>query len=205
MKFIKNFKLFENKSIYDLNIEVTDAGPNNVDGGVQIDTITLSINNKDAYFELATTLDGTSHVTYQGGYNKEFEKHFQLIPDKRMSIYNIDKKIKESYLELISFIGGCAFNSEVGELTTIDGFDIEISDISHEGGKEFGHLFVLINNKEITLEIEQDATGYALDSTIYYSDEESEKIGVENGLNLDTEEAQDFFFNKYDSICNDNR
>jgi hypothetical protein len=205
MKFIKNFKLFENKSINDLNIKVIDAQADNNYGGVQIDEICLTVNNIDYYFELATTIGKDSYVKYLSSENDsdddDFVSHFKLEVETYMkSIYDKPKE-SDSYFELKDFISECAYDSNMeGEETEIDGFDIKITNISHNGGKEFGHLFVSINGNEFYLDMEQDATGPGLDSIVTYASDDDEKIGKENGLNLDDDETQSFFFHKYDTI-----
>ena len=138
MKHLKRFKLFENKSIQDLDIEVTDAGPNSGDGGVQVDDVTLCVNDDEYYeFELATTISHDSYITFKGGDDGEFAKHFGLVEDEMMKSEYGDEKPSESYLELKSFMAQLAYDSDMeGETTEIDGFEIKVESYSHRGGYE---------------------------------------------------------------------
>jgi hypothetical protein len=209
MKHLKRFRLFENKGIQDLDIEVTDAAPNGGDGGVQLDSLTLSVNGEEYYFELATTISNDSYITYKGGFvggEGDFETHFSLVEDKRMKSEFDNPKPNSSYLELKDFISQLAYDQiTIGDTTEIDGFEIEVVEYNHEGGYEFGYLNVLIGGDEITLNMKQDATGPGLDSEVTYDSDEDERIGKKHGLDLSSEDAQSFFFSEYDRICNEGR
>ena len=206
MKHLKKFKLFEG-SLNDLDIEVTDAGPNGGDGGVQIDDVTLCVNDSETYdFELATTISNDSYMTYKGGDNGEFVSHFGLVVDEMMKSEYEDEKPSQSYLELKSFMAQLAYDHDVeGSETDIDGFNIKVESYSHKGGYEFGYLCVRIGEDEFWLNMKQDATGngYSLESEVTYASDEDEEAGKRNGLELESDEAQDFFFSEYDRICNE--
>lgn len=96
-------------------------------------------------------------------------------------------------------------NFNGGDETEIDGFEIKISFFDHEGGYEFGYLDVEIEGDTFQLEMMQDATGVGLYSQVTYSSEEDEEIGKKHGLNLESDDAQDYFFRQYDRISNEGR
>ena len=193
-KKIKSFKVFENKSIYDLGIKVVDASANNNDGGVQIDDLTITVDGDSEFsFEIATTVGGDIYVTYEYGDGGDFTDHFELEDGEKLS----DSELKDFLRE----------NEEscVGNAAEIDGFEIEITDFSHRGGLEFGFLRATINGEEFQLDVEQDATGNGLDCKCSYFSKEDEEVGKRNGLDLESDEAQGFFFDNYDRICNEKR
>lgn len=208
MRHLKKFnRLFE--SIDTGEINVTGGGPNNNDGGVQIDLVTLEINGTEYHeFELASTIGGESYITYKGGDEGDFKSHFEFEDDKMMKKDIDNPKPSDSYLELFNFIAQLAYDSKdnaEGSEVDIDGFNIVVSDYSHSGGYEFGFLSVEVNDEEFYLDIKQDATGPGLDVSIDYRSDEDEEIATRNGIDIDDEEMQDFFYREYDRISNESR
>ena len=195
MKYINRFQDFSiNENKQDLSkFKCIDGGPNNNDGGVQIDSLIVSVNGDDQFFEVATTIGGDIYVEYQGGDGEEFRNHFELEDGTRLQ----DSELKEFLSQ----------NSPdcVGDSTEIDGFEIEIIDFSHEGGLEFGYLDIEVNGDTFQLEIKQDVTGMDLDSQVTYSSDEDGEIGRKHGLDLESDEAQGYFFDQYDKISMNNR
>jgi hypothetical protein len=207
MKHLKKF----NEGFDFSKIEVTNAGPNTNDGGVQIDLVTLLVNGEEYHeFELATTIGGDSYIDYVGGDEGEFSEAFDLVEGERMKSEYSDPKPSDSYLELFDFIASLSSDTNqnvctVGETIDIDGFEIEVTDFEHNGGYEFGFLDVCINGEEFQLEMKQDATGVGMDATVSYASDRDERIGKKNGINIDDPEMQNFFFTEYDRISNESR
>jgi hypothetical protein len=190
----KNFLLKENK-VHGFGIQVIDGGPNNIDGAVQIDLVNILVNGDEEYeFEIATNLIGDMYITHLSGVG-EFKNHLRLDDDEP----------SESYLELKDFLSVNDVDC-VGEKTDIDGFEIEILDFSHNGGKEFGYLNVIINDEEFLLDMEQDATGSKyMEYYFTFSNDEYEDKAKKMGFDLNTSEIQEFFYDWYDVISSEKR
>jgi len=208
-KYIKTFESFNgfksSNKISGFEIEVIDANPNNNDGGVQIDELTIMVNGDEEYsFEISTTIGDDVYVDYQNGDGGEFEEHFELESFERMKSEYDDPKPSDSYLDLKNFLGQSDPNC-IGDSIEIDGFEIEITDFSHKGGMEFGYLEVIINGIEFQIEMVQDATGLELYSKIYFQNDEDEKKAKEIGFDITTDEVQNYLFDEYDRICTDKR
>ena len=206
--FIKKFELFESNlfktikvKLSGCEVEVLDANPNNNDGGVQIDNLTITVNGDEEYnFEIASAISGDIYVDYESGDGGDFEEHFQLESFERMkSKYDVPKP-SDSYLELRNFLEQND-PSCVGDSTEIDGFEIEITDFSHKGGMEFGYLEITINGEEFQIEMVQDATGSGLHTKVYFQNDEDKKKAKSMGFNIDSDESQNHFFEEYDRIC----
>jgi hypothetical protein len=207
MKYLKLFESFNSKfrsyetEISGFKIEVEDAGPNNYDGGVQVDSVVITCNNNKYSFELHTPVggDGETHVKYLGSDDgdKEFITNFELIDNKYL---NNEDNLKQ--LQLIEFL---QVNSPdcIGDEVEIEGYDIEITDFNHDGGMEFGFIETTINGEKINFEMIQDATSgfdYNIDFGSNRDEEKAKKIGFEI-----TDEVREFLFDCYDSICAEKR
>ncbi len=205
IKYIKTFEHFQqNQKINGFDIEVLDANANNNDGGVQIDTITIMVNGDEEYvFEVGTAISGDIYVTYMDG-GGDFEEHFGLSEGEQMKSEHDSEKPNDSYLELRNFLS-VNDNSCIGDSTEIDGFEIEITDFSNEGGMEFGYLEVTINGEDFQLDMEQDATGSGLHTKASFQNEEDELKAKEMGFDIESDEVQGYLFDRYDRICNEHR
>jgi len=195
---------FQNQKVNGFDIRVLDANPNNNDGGVQIDTITIMVNSDKEYvFEVGTAISGDIYVTYIDG-GGDFEEHFGLSEGEPMkSEYNKEKP-NDSYLELRNFLS-VNDDSCIGDSTEIDGFEIEITDFSNKGGMEFGYLDVTINGKDFQLDMEQDATGSGLYTKVSFQNKEDKSKAKEMGFDIESDEVQGYLFDEYERICNQHR
>ena len=187
---MKYLKLFERFSTFEhdfgqFKIKVVDAGPNNYDGGIQVDSATITCDGKPVGGE------GEVHVKYLSGDDEEFVNHFGLEEDTF-----IDESELSEFLQVNS--PDC-----VGDETEIDGYEMEIADFNHDGGMELGTIETIINGEEIQFEMLQDATtgfGFSVDFLRNDDEEKAKKIGFEL-----TEELIEYLFNEYDRICAEKR
>jgi len=201
MKYLKLFEAFESSfrnykaEIDGFEIEIEDASPNNYDGGVQIDSATITCDSKDYYFELHTPIGGKGevHVKYLTSENgdSEFINQFGL---------EEDTFLEEN--ELYEFLQVNSPNC-VGDETEIDGYEIEITYFNHDGGMEFGFIDSIINGEEIQFEMKQDATS-GFDFEISFSTDEDEEKASKIGFEI-TDEIREYLFDCYDSICAEKR
>ena len=195
---MKYLKLFERFSTFEhdfgqFKIKVVDASPNNYDGGIQVDSATITCDGKEYYFELHTPVGGGGevHVKYLGGDDEEFINHFGLEEDTF-----IDESELSEFLQVNS--PDC-----VGYDTEIDGYEIEITDFNHDGGMELGTIETTINGEEIQFEMIQDATagfGFGVEFDSDEDEEKAKKIGFEL-----TDELREYLFMEYDRICAEKR
>jgi hypothetical protein len=195
---MKYLKLFERFSTFEhdfgqFKIEVVDANPNNYDGGIQVDSATITCDGKEYFFELHTPVGGLGevHVKYLGGDDEEFISHFGLEEDTF-----IDESELSEFLQVNS--PDC-----VGYDTEIDGYEMEITDFNHDGGMEIGTIETTINGEEIQFEMIQDATtgfGFGVEFDSDEDEEKANKIGFEL-----TDEIREYLFNEYDRICAEKR
>lgn len=188
-------------SVFD--IEVTDAGPNNYDGGVQVDNVTVTCDDVEYYFELSTPVggDGEVFIKYEGhdgdpDTEYEFIMHFELEEDITFGPDD-DKKGLEDFLQVND--PDCE-----GDSIELDGFELEITNFIHSGGKEFGWIRADIGDIEFQFDMEQDATSGSMDYELTFLTEEMEEKAKEIGLEL-TVEIQSYLFDRYDSICAEKR
>lgn len=195
---MKYLKLFERFSTFEhqfgeFKIEVIDASPNNYDGGIQVDSATITCDGKEYYFELHTPVGGLGevHAKYLGGDDDEFINHFGLEEDTF-----IDESELSEFLQVND--PNC-----VGDETEIDGYEIEITDFNHDGGMELGTIETIINGEEIQFEMIQDATaGFGFG--VEFDSDRDEKKAKEIGFEL-TDEVREYLFNEYDRICAEKR
>ena len=195
---MKYLKLFERFSTFEhqfgeFKIEVIDASPNNYDGGIQVDSATITCDGKEYYFELHTPVGGLGevHAKYLGGDDDEFINHFGLEEDTF-----IDESELSEFLQVND--PNC-----VGDETEIDGYEIEITDFNHDGGMELGTIETIINGEEIQFEMIQDATagfGFGVEFDSDRDEEKAKEIGFEL-----TDELREYLFNEYDRICAEKR
>ena len=195
---MKYLKLFERFSTFEhdfgqFKIKVVDASPNNYDGGIQVDSATVTCDGKEYYFELHTPVGGLGevHAKYLGGDDDEFINHFGLEEDTF-----IDEGELSEFLQVND--PDC-----VGYDTEIDGYEMEITDFHHDGGMELGTIETIINGEEIQFEMIQDATGGFGFGVEFDSDEDEEKA-KKIGFEL-TDELREYLFNEYDRICTEKR
>ena len=196
MKYLKRF----NESLSDFKIKVVDAYPNNYDGNVQIDLLNIECNGNEYYFENSTA-SGYIHIKYLGtdGDDQEFLDFFNLVEDETFSMGNGGEDDKFGLTEFLSENDP----SCEGNVIEIDGYEIEITIFSHDGGKEFGVIEAIINGEDIQFEIEQEGSSFG-GGNVSFADEENEKIGQRIGFVLDAY-AQEYLFMEYDRICSENR
>jgi hypothetical protein len=195
---MKYLKLFERFSTFEhdfgqFKIKVVDASPNNYDGGIQVDSATITCDEKEYYFELHTPVGGGGevHVKYLGGDDEEFINHFGLEEDTF-----IDESELNEFLQVND--PDC-----VGYDTEIDGYEMEITDFNHDGGMELGTIETIINGEEIQFEMIQDATagfGFGVEFDSDEDEEKAKKIGFEL-----TDELREYLFMEYDRICAEKR
>ena len=84
MKYLKRFKTYNETNFNEIKIDVLNAGPGNIDGGVQIDTVIISSNDVEYEFEVATMLNGDMCVTYIGQEEDDFTDNFELRPETEL-------------------------------------------------------------------------------------------------------------------------
>ncbi len=197
---MKYIKLFERFSTFEhdfgqFKIKVVDASPNNYDGGIQVDSATITCDGKEYYFELHTPVGGGGevHVKYlacEDG-DSEFISQFGLEED--------------TFLDENELSGFLQVNSHdcVGDETEVNGYDIEITDFNHDGGMELGTIETEINGEEIQFEMIQDATAGFGFGVEFYSDSDEQKA-KKIGFEL-TDELREYLFNEYDRICAEKR
>ncbi len=182
------------------SIKVIDAAPNNYDGGMQIDNVTVTCQGNEYNFELATPAggDGDVHVKYEGSESpdEDFINHFELVEDVYFK-FEEDKKGLKDFLHVNQ-------PSCEGDSIELDGYELEITHFIHSGGMEFGWIEAEIRGETIKFEMEQDATCGSMDYTISFLDEEYEAIANQIGFVL-TSEIEEYLFDRYDSICAEHR
>ncbi len=196
---MKYIKLFESFSTFEhdfgkFKIKVIDANPNNYDGGVQVDSTTITCDGKEYYFELHTPVggDGEVHVKYLTSEDGDSE----FISQFGLEEYEfIDENELSGFLQVNS--PDC-----VGDETEINGYEIEITDFNHDGGMELGTIETIINGKEIDFEMVQDTAGFGF-GVEFNSDRDEEKA-KEIGFEI-TDEIREYLFNEYDRICAEKR
>ena len=197
MKYIKLFERFSTfeHDFGEFKIKVIDASPNNYDGGVQVDSATITCDGKEYYFELHTPVggEGEVHVKYLGceDGDSEFISQFGLEEDTFL-----DENELSGFLQIND--PNC-----VGDETEIDGYEIEITDFNHDGGMELGTIETIINGEEIQFEMIQDATagfGFGVEFDSDRDEEKAKEIGFEL-----TDELREYLFNEYDRICAEKR
>lgn len=197
---MKYLKLFERFSTFEhdfgqFKIKVVDASPNNYDGGIQVDSTTITCDDKEYYFELHTPVggEGEVHVKYLGceDGDSDFISQFGLEEDTFL-----DENELSVFLQIND--PNC-----VGDETKIDGYEIEVTDFNHDGGMELGTIETIINGEEIQFEMIQDATagfGFGVEFDSDRDEEKAKEIGFEL-----TDEVREYLFNEYDRICTEKR
>lgn len=207
MKYLKLFESFKSNfrnyksEINGFKIEVENVGPNNYDGGVQVDLVVITCDNKEYSFELHTPVggDGETHVKYLSSDDGDidFINKFELIEGTFL--------YKEDNLRQVQLVGFLQVSSSdcIGDETEIDGYEIEIIEFNHDGGMEFGFIDSIINGEEIQFEMKQDATS-GFDFEINFSTDEDEEKAIKIGFEI-TDEIREFLFDCYDNISAEKR
>ena len=185
----------------DRKVEAIGGGPNNNDGGVQIDIVTITVFKGDELideyqFEVATSTssdDKDMYVSYIDDIEDEFTEHFGILTG---DVFMDDSELQE-------FL--CQNDPQCeGESIEIDDYTITITDFSHNGGEEHGFLDVLIDGEEYQFDVFQDATGVGVSTSIEWGSDDDEERANENGVTLD-DELMDLISVLYEDWCNEHR
>lgn len=185
---------FVEKDEFEINghmVVVTMAAPSNTAGGVQIDIITIMVNDEEYEFEIASLASGDIFIYPKFG-SGELYDHFGLKEDESME----ESELKDFLTQ--------NDDSCIGETTEIDGFEIEIIDFSNSGGVEEGYVIALIDGEEYQFSIIQDATHMNTEIHIEFDSDIDEEKAKKNGIELD-EELKDFLYSEYDRISNEHQ